>query len=475
MKVHPSLAAFAVIGFSAFSSVSAAPAPAGGADKSPPEGLTATEWSSIREVHEAWKHRFEENRDGTISATNPGQSWDTVFDGRGFSVRPRTGGWQWGLDLVTGTGSAAVGIARENRLSYNRGNGITEWFVNDGRGLEQGWTLEKPTGPLRLKVRGGLEAAVSARTVSFGGQLTYGGLKAWDAKGRTVRTWFEADGEGFAVHYDDSDAAYPITIDPVAQQAYLKSANTGAGDQFGITVSVSGDTVVVGAPFEDSNTTGVDSVPNDDGTANNSGAVYVFVRSGGIWSQQAYLKASNTEANDSFGISVSVSGDTLVAGATGEASKSTGVDSVPDDDGSARFSGAAYVFFRSGGIWSQQAYLKASNTGAFDQFGYSVSVSGDTVVVGAAGEDSKSTGVDSVPDDDGTANFSGAAYVFTRSGGTWSQQSYLKASNTGVNDGFGLSVSVSGDTVIVGAPGEDSNTTGVDSVPDDDGSADGSG
>ncbi|MCB1205830.1 MAG: FG-GAP repeat protein, partial [Verrucomicrobiae bacterium] len=97
---------------------------------------------------------------------------------------------------------------------------------------------------------------------------------------------------------------------------------------------------------------------------------------------------------------------------------------VPDDDGMADNSGAAYVFTRSGGTWSQQAYLKASNTGGDDRFGLSVAVSGDTVVAGAYFEDSNTTGVNSVPDDDGSANNSGAAYVFTRSGVTWSQQAY---------------------------------------------------
>src|SRR5438128_1322177 len=112
-------------------------------------------------------------------------------------------------------------------------------------------------------------------------------------------------------------------------------------------------------------------------------------------------------------------------------------------------------------MWSQQAYLKASNTDAGDDFGFAVAISGDTVVVGAAGEDSNATGVDG----DGTNNSasnSGAAYVFVRSGTMWSQQAYLKASNTDAGDDFGFAVAISGDTVVVGAPGEDSNATGVD-------------
>ncbi len=115
---------------------------------------------------------------------------------------------------------------------------------------------------------------------------------------------------------------------------------------------------------------------------------------------------------------------------------------------------------RSGGLWSQQAYLKASNTGAYDGFGFSVALSGDTLVVGASDEDSNATGVYGDQSDNSASN-AGAAYVFVRSGGLWSRQAYLKASNTGEGDYFGVSVALSGDTLVVGASGEDSNATGV--------------
>jgi hypothetical protein len=244
-----------------------------------------------------------------------------------------------------------------------------------------------------------------------------------------------------------------------SQQAYLKASNTDASDLFGWSVAVSGDTVVVAAPIEDSNATGVDGdQANND--ANGAGAAYVFVRAGGTWSQQAYLKASNTDASDEFGYSVAVSGDTVAVGAFGEKSNATGVDGDQANN-SMSFAGAAYVFVRAGSSWSQQAYLKASNTGASDTFGDSVAVSGDTVAVGASGEDSNATGVDG-DQANNDANGAGAAYVFVRAGSTWSQQAYLKASNTDAGDLFGRPVAVSGDTVVVGARGEDSNATGVD-------------
>ncbi|MEX2498054.1 MAG: Ig-like domain-containing protein [Wenzhouxiangellaceae bacterium] len=260
-------------------------------------------------------------------------------------------------------------------------------------------------------------------------------------------------------------AAYVFTRDgdgAWSQQAYLKASNTDSEDQFGYSVALDGNTVVVGAPLEDSSATGVDGDQTDN-SASVAGAVYVFTRDGtGAWSQQAYLKASNTEEFDRFGESVAIAGGTVVVGANGEDSNATGVDGDQTDN-SAGSAGAAYVFTRDGdGIWSQQAYLKASNTDVQDFFGGSVAADGDTVVVGAVFEDSNTTGVDG-DQTDNSAGSAGAAYVFTRNGdGIWSQQAYLKASNTGANDLFARAIAVDGDTVVVGANGEDSNATGVD-------------
>jgi FG-GAP repeat len=205
---------------------------------------------------------------------------------------------------------------------------------------------------------------------------------------------------------------------PPVQQAYLKASNTGVGDFFGISVAVSASTVVVGAPYEDSNATGVDG-DQADNSAPNAGAAYVFIRSGTTWSQQAYLKASNTERNDWFGWSVAVSASTVVVGATREDSNATGVDGDQADN-SATDAGAAYVFVRggSGTTWSQQAYLKASNTEAMDYFGRSVAVSASTVVVGAPGEDSNATGVNG-DQADNSAESAGAAYVFVPTFGVY--------------------------------------------------------
>ncbi|MEB2349380.1 MAG: integrin, partial [Comamonadaceae bacterium] len=145
-----------------------------------------------------------------------------------------------------------------------------------------------------------------------------------------------------------------------------------------------------------------------------------------------YFKASNTDADDHFGVSLALSADgsTLAVGAYIEDSNATGIDGDQANN-SAAYSGAVYIFTRSGSTWSQQAYVKASNTGAFDEFGVSLALSADgsTLAVGAYGEHSNATGIDGDQANYSAAN-SGAVYVFTRSGSTWSQQAYVKASNT---------------------------------------------
>lgn len=242
------------------------------------------------------------------------------------------------------------------------------------------------------------------------------------------------------------------------QEAYLKASNPDPGDQFGFAVAIDGDTAVVSTRFEDSAAQGIDGDQSDN-SAPNAGAVYVFVRESGAWSQQAYLKASNAEAQDRFGFAVALEGDTLVVGAIDESSGATTVDGDQLDNGTA-LAGAAYVFVRENGAWSQQAYLKASNAGADDRFGASIGISDDTVLIGASSEGGNATGVNG----DGSDNSmfrAGAAYVFVRSGTTWSEQAYLKASNTELDDYFGHYVALSGDTAVVGAEREDGGSPGV--------------
>lgn len=268
------------------------------------------------------------------------------------------------------------------------------------------------------------------------------------------------DGDQLDNSVSDAGAVYVFVRSSSgwSQQAYLKASNPGSTDEFGYAVAIDGDTLVVGAFSERSNATGVNGNQADNSLAL-AGAAYVFVRDGATWTQQAYLKASNTDQGDQFGQTVAISGDTIVVGAYGEDSSATGVDGNQANN-SASTAGAAYVFVRSGTTWTQQAYLKASNTAAGDRFGTSVGVSGDTIVVGAYGEDSSATGVDGNQADNSDSQ-AGAAYVFVRNGETWTQQAYLKASNTSSSDLYGWDAAVSGDTIIVSTPGEDGAGTGV--------------
>jgi len=189
-----------------------------------------------------------------------------------------------------------------------------------------------------------------------------------------------------------------------SQQAELTASSAATGDEFGGSVAISGSTALIGAPAKKKDT----------------GAAYVFVRSGTTWSQQAELTASDAAKDDYFGVSVALSGSTAVVGA----------------EGNNTYTGAAYVFVRSGIAWSQQAELTASDAAKADYFGFSVALSGSTALIGAYG--------------------AGAAYVFVRSGTNWSQQAELTASDAAENDFFGYSVALSGSTALIGAYGDNS-------------------
>ena len=267
----------------------------------------------------------------------------------------------------------------------------------------------------------------------------------------------------------NAGAVYVFTRngDEWSQQAYIKASNTGAGDLFGRDLDISGDgrTLVVGAIDEDSNATGVGGEDTNNG-APGSGAVYVFTFDdiAGSWSQQAYIKASNTGIDDEFGVEVALSdeGNTLAVGARHEDSQFGGINANQQDN-SIRDTGAVYVFTRSGNQWQQQAYIKASNPGFFDQFGDMLAISGDgnTLTVGAPTEDGAATGINGNQEDGAT--FSGAVYVFSRTLNVWSQQAYIKASNTQAEDSFGGDICLSrdGNVLFVGAVFEDSNAVGI--------------
>jgi hypothetical protein len=240
-------------------------------------------------------------------------------------------------------------------------------------------------------------------------------------------------------------------------EAILIASNGEFLDFFGFSVAVENDRAVIGAYNEDSNAIGVNGDEGNN-TTNNSGAAYVFHRNGTEWTQEAFLKSSQSKSEDKFGWSVAISGETIVIGAKGS-----------NFNNEEFFEGSAYVFIKEQDEWVEEARLLSDETEIDDQFGYSVAISGDNIIISAYYEDSSSLGINGDSLDNSSLR-SGAAYLYNRVSGIWNQQYYLKASNTDANDNFGHSVSISGDTYVVGSPLEDSSA--IDADPLDNSSLD---
>ena len=373
-------------------------------------------------------------------------------------VDARSGAARFGLRLTgLGRGARLESVAtskpeaKSNRIDYRRG-ALSEWYVNGPLGLEQGFTLDSPPArkgsealTLALRLSGDLSAVPDPRGEGMalqarggGTALRYRGLVAWDSTGRTLPAWWQGHGSEIRLRVDDAEARYPLTIDPIFEDALLTASDGATSDLFGASVAVDGETVVVGA-FND-----------DFGSGPGQGSAYVFVRPVGGWAgmltQNAKLIASDGEAADSFGISVGVSGDTVVVGA------------FTDDVGNNIGQGSAYVFVKPAGGWAglltEDASLTASDGKPVDFLGESVAVSGDTVVV------------KDIFSDVGQNPNQGAAYVFVKPAGGWAgllrENAKLVASDGAPNDLFlvsiGEGVAVSGDTVVLGAGGDDVGT-----------------
>lgn len=200
------------------------------------------------------------------------------------------------------------------------------------------------------------------------------------------------------------------------QQAELLAADAEVSDFMGGAIAISGNYVVIGAPEED-----------DNGT--NAGAAYVFERSGTTWTEIAKLTASDGGNSDRFGQSVAIFGDRIAVGA-------------PRQDAGGFQRGAVYLFQLDGGVWVEEAKLTAFDGSNSDKFGNSLSLKGDDLLIGSHEHDLAASTFDN-----------GAAYVFVNSGGTWSVQAKLTASDAGTLDRFGHAVDIEGDTAIIGALG----------------------
>lgn len=450
-------------------------------------------------------------RDQIWTANNPSSRFRALLSPAGelsiLSDSPNVSGFEAVLNLRgVGRGDAVLPrplvstSAEDNRVENDRAGGLREWYVNGRHGVEQGFTLsERPTGDgdlvFEIDVRGDLRPEMRGEDVMLRRNdedaLRYHGLFVIDAEGNRLSSHLEAAAGVISIHVDDTDASYPIEVDPWIQDGVL-SGTAGvdgagfaermvmdgdtlavAGEQVHVYVrnpesswgwalqasfpgalsGLSGDTLLISnevftrtggewtlqatlMPADVRATRGVlsgDTVAlasSGSGTTD-SGAVYIFERTGDVWEEQATLTAAVPTSRDLFGAPLTMSIDTLAIGCVGD--RDGGLDS-----------GAVYIFERDGASWSQQAKLTSSDPAPSDRFGASISLAGDTLVVGAAGDD-----------DDGSA--SGSAYVFARTGSSWSQQAKLNASDANADGlfGFSVSVSASADSIIVGAPGSD--------------------
>jgi hypothetical protein len=395
-------------------------------------------------------------------------------------------------------------VVSDDRVTYSRGS-VREWWANGPLGLEQGFDVARRpagSGALTLSLAVSGSAWMDHGAVLLPGGLRYAGLQATDARGRSLRAWLQVRNGRVLVRINDRGARYPLQIDPLVEQAELNPSDGvgcdgDCGDRFGYSVATSGDTVVVGSPFHEASSQvqsgavyvfqmpaagwasatqtaeltdsalgghvelGYSVAISSDGDTivagapagseiagngvNSQGTVDVFTTTG-AWTSttapNARLTVAGSPGTEStlggeLGWSVAISGTTIVAGA-------------PYDPTYPSF-GEAYVFNEPGGGWSgpqtQAAELSASdpsNPDGDEYFGWSVGVSGTTIVVGAYQQ--KGGGGYAAP---------GAAYVFTRPAGGWvnaDQTAELTASDPNGDEDLGWSVAVSGNTVVVGGP-----------------------
>lgn len=501
------------------------PAAASAPETAVPAGLSGGEWASIQdqirlaEYHLTWQ--TVAGQDPAYRAPNRGQGFAVALraDGAAVTGRGRDGAaWRFGLAL-RGYGEtplpAALGRedlrAEEARVTYRWSESVEEWYVNGPRGLEHGLTLHAPPEDDRGEVRlafaldtdlapelSGDGQALLLRDAAGRVVLRYDGLRVGDASGRRLDARLGLGAGELVIAIAAAGATYPVTVDPLlhSETAILHASDAEAGDHFGLRVAISGDTLVVGAPYKD--------VVTDD-TYENAGAAYIFSRdqSGtGSWGEVYKLTALDPGKGNLFGHAVAISGDMIVVGALaprdwgvaynwgkayifernwggadnwGQVKTLVPADPLPDHgtfgaavaiDGDtivvgapskssegepSILVGAAYVFDRDeGGVdnWGQVAKLNASNAGNLDSFGTAVSINGDTIVVGATREE----GGEGDP-----LYYAGAAYVFERNMGgddNWGEVKILRASNAAAGDMFGASVSVGEDTIVVGAYGK---------------------
>ena len=307
-----------------------------------------------------------------------------------LTSRDGTDSAHFGTSVAIDGATAVVGAPDQGSAR----TGAAYVFTRNGREWIEQYTLEPSTSPENLEsLKFGWEVAISGDTIIVGAPSN-------------EQTPIPRPGRAFV---------FVRTGDTWAQQAELTPSDGRDNDVFGWDVAISGDTAVVGA------------IGSAVAPAVGPGAAYVFTRTGDTWTERATLTPSDGSADDKFGNSVGLAGDTLV------------VSALNDDVGVAVDQGSAYVFTGTGSTWTEQAKLVAADGSALDGLGFSIAISDDTLVAGA------------FFDDIGLNPKQGSAYVFTRTGTSWTQQAKLTAPDGAAGDLFGRAVSVDGDTVVVGA------------------------
>lgn len=301
---------------------------------------------------------------------------------------------RWSLDAILTVSQSAAFDSFGASVAIDGGTAVVGVPGNDDRGGEAGaaYVFEHAGA--------GWQREANLIPIGIDGGATFGDSVAVSGD----RVVVGATGDNSAFVFTRSGGNW-------SGQAKLTASDTAAQDSFGRSVAIDGDTVIVGAPSQD----------------NTMGAAYVFVRAKGVWTQQAQLVAPDREAGDYFGRSVGISGDTTIVGAWGDYNHSYKT-------------GSAYVFVRSGTVWTQQARLFPTYARWAVYFGYAVAISGDTAVVGAYNDDN----------DQGVYDC-GSVYVFARTNGIWAQQQKIAASDPKDGDHFGEAVALSGDTLVAGA------------------------
>src|ERR1051326_1340287 len=433
----------------------------------------------------------------------PSHHWSADFSSTGITMETGSSSWQMALRAYGyGAGLSPVSQVQpsgeKNRIEYRR-ESMTEWYINGPAGLEQGFTFnrrpENMSGPLTiaLTVTGGLRPELNHNSdeimlIDGHGEShwRYSGLIAYDSAGTKLHSSLKLTGNNLLLEIDDREAQYPVVVDPWIQTAELASSDGAANDEFGWSVGISGNTIVVGAPF------------HTVASHSQQGAAYVFVMPDSGWgnmTETAELVSSDGAANDFFGSSVAINGNTIVVGAGGatvngnahqgagyiyvqpqggwqsmtETAKIAASDGYVGDDFGASVAvsgntiavgapyayisgnleqGAGYVFVQPQGGWAnmtETAKLTASDGAANDILGAAIAIDGQTLVIGASGATING------------GQSAGAAYVFVQPQGGWAnmtQTAKLTASDAMPDDFFGASVSISGATIAVGAPSD---------------------